>query len=181
MNRISLFAAMFVVTAGLVFSTSNSRAASAVTAVALPDNVLAYRDSVAADLAAVASARAKLVADIASGNAGALQAAVAAYEAARVKLNADLQTLRTGAESILRQDEANVDDDRILLEIYVLTNNSTYTTAQAQFNADLAQADANREAIFGNLCPESVVCTELPGAGAGPFRGFGPGAARRGR
>ena len=176
MNRTSLLVALLATGIAFVTDGQGATATSTVTAVTLPSNVVADRANVSADFAAVATAKAKLVADVAAGNTGAVVADSAAFEAARIKLDTDMQTLRIDAQTIVRQDESNLNDDRIMLELYSLTNNAAaYATAQAQFNADRAQAEANREAIFGNLCPEGVICAEGPGFGAGPCHGPRPG------
>jgi hypothetical protein len=189
MNRTSLVVAL--IAAGIALAGDARAATSSATTTAtttatitLPDNVVADRASVSADLAAVASAKAKLLADSTAGNGSALQADSAAYEAARLKLDADMHTLHTDAQAILAQDEANLGEDRIALEIYGLINDTeSYAKAQAQFSADRAQAEANREAVFGNLCPAGYVCADGPGLGFGfgPGFGNGRGGPRRGR
>lgn len=139
-----------------------------VTAVSLPANVLAARAVVSADLAAVAAARTKLVADVAANNSSAIATDVAAYKAARLQLETDMDALRTAALSILEQDENTLLADRILLDIDRLTNDTAAFTAQlTQFRTDQAQAEANRQAIFGDLCPTGIICHEGPG-GSGP-------------
>jgi hypothetical protein len=157
-------------------------ATSAATAVTLPSAVVTDRANVSTDLAAVATTKAALVAAVAAGDATAIQAASAAYQTARIQLDADMQKLRDDALPIARHDQSNLDDDRILLEIYKLTNNAdAYATARKQLDADHAQAAANRSAIFGNLCPSGYICDDLPGPWSGPGPGQGPDGPRHAR
>lgn len=152
-----------------------SGAPTTATAVTLPADVVAARAVVSADLAAAATARAKLIADVAANNSSALAADIAAYKAARLQTEADMQALRTAAQSIVQQDEANLLADRILLEIDVLTNDAAAHAGQlTQLETDRAQAEANRQAIFGNLCPTGYIC----GDGGGRPGGEGPGRGR---
>ena len=144
------------------------------TAVTLPATVIADRTAVSADLAAVAIARAKLVTDVAAKAVAALvDADSAAFKAARMQLESDMYKLRIDAQPIVTADEATLSLDRIMLEIYGITNNTTaYAAAQTQFNTDRAQADANREAIFGSLCPTGTICVDGSGHGGnGPQHG----------
>ena len=130
-----------------------------VAAVALPAAVTADRAKVSSALAAVATAKAALVAAVAANDANAIQSASTAYQAARLALEADMQTLRTDARGIMQQDEEALADDHVLLEIYTITNNATaFAAAKEQLEADHAQAEANRDAIFGNPCPSGVIC-----------------------
>jgi hypothetical protein len=144
------------------------------TAVTLPATVIADRTAVSADLAAVAIARAKLVTDVVAKAATALvDADSAAFKAARMQLESDMYKLRTDAQPIVTADEATLSLDRIMLEIYGITSNTTaYTAALTQFNTDRAQADANQEAIFGSLCPTGTICVDGSGHGGnGPQHG----------
>jgi hypothetical protein len=144
------------------------------TAVTLPDSVVADRATVSTDLANVAVTRAKLVSDVAATAATALvDADIAAFKAARMQLESDMYKLRTDAQPIMTTDEAALSLDRIMLEVYSITNNTTaYTAAQTQFATDRAQAEANREAVFGNLCPTGTICADGSGHGGnGPQPG----------
>ncbi len=92
-----------------------------------------------------------------------------------MKLDADMQALRADALPIVLQDEANLGDDRILVEVYTITGNATgLATAKAQVAADRAQAEANRAAIFGDLCPSGYECAQGHGPGFGPPPGMRP-------
>jgi hypothetical protein len=186
MKRTLLFAALFAsgLAAAQGFDRYPASSTIAATPVTLPSNVVADRANVSADFSAVAAAKAALTTAVAAGDASAVQAAATAYQAARIKLDTDMRTLRTDAQPIVTQDEANLGDDRILIEIYTLTNNTTaLATARTQLETDRAQAAANGKAIFGDLCPSGVTCDI--GHPFGP--GFGPppmhphDAAMRGR
>jgi hypothetical protein len=149
-------------------------AVATATAVTLPASVVADRAAVSADLAAVATTRAKLVSDVAATAASSvIDADIAAYKTARMQLESDMYKLRNDAEPILTADEATLSLDRITLEITAITNNTAaHTAAQTQFATDRAQAEANRQAIFGNLCPTGYICADGSGHGGnGPQRG----------